>query len=180
VDDAEVSLALQFGNLAIVDKNTAYIYDAVWSLAAAIASTAEQNRHNASWVLSGDDVMRHISSGRVRGFEGVSGNRQFLTNGDWDLNHTRIDITNFGRERGAPAGKHAVVGWMDAASMELTLSSEDSIVWANGEAHPHVRSSHWVPLLPYRHLILALFGDRIDCHTDKSAYYTCVSTDIIE
>lgn len=129
--------ALQYGNSVIIDKYTAHTYDAVWSMAVAAASALRDSNGTVE-VPTGSEVMKRIVDMKVTRFNGAGGVREFLPSGDWDISHTRVEITNYGRRGAESEARHVVVGWLDVNDSEVMLSETEHIVWANGEEYPFV------------------------------------------
>lgn len=130
---------LQLARSMPLDSYSAYMYDAVWSVAAGAAAAAAASPSGAG-PLSSSDFLREVASGSIPSFSGAAGLRRLQPSGDWDLGHTYVEITNFGTPGGAAAPRHAVVAQVDLTSMEVTLASDERIVWADGREYPYVSS----------------------------------------
>jgi hypothetical protein len=146
-DIDEAAFNATFEALHPLEATTAYslfTYDAVWSAAIGIAAATAAGAAGANGseaVVRGSDVMAIMAAGEFPEFEGAAGWRAFLRNGDWDLSHSFIEISNFGTPRGADQPRHAVVATVDLASYELSFVEGEAIVWANGKEYPYVSPS---------------------------------------
>eukprot|EP00873_Tetraselmis_striata_P008965 jgi/Tetstr1/429229/TSEL_001892.t1 len=136
-DRDKLAQELQVAHLVPLDKYTAYVYDAVWSAAVGMAAAAAAAA-NATEPPTGKEFLRGIAEGGMPAFTGAAGRRAFLLNGDWDLNHTYVEITNYGTPKGASVPRHAAVARVDVTSMEVTMLPAERIVWASGREYPHV------------------------------------------
>lgn len=116
------------------------MYDAVWSIAfgMAAAALAKWNSTEGSQAVTGTEVEELIQSGRFPAFEGASGRRAFLSNGDWDLNHTDIIVSNYATPPGLAEARHVDVAAIHVATYEVELLDEP-VVWSNGREYPYVR-----------------------------------------
>eukprot|EP00873_Tetraselmis_striata_P042902 jgi/Tetstr1/463166/TSEL_008100.t1 len=115
------------------------MYDAVWSIAfgMAAAALAKWNSTEGSQAVTGTEVEELIQSGRFPAFEGASGRRAFLSNGDWDLNHTDIIVSNYATPPGLAEARHVDVAAIHVATYEVELLDEP-VVWSNGREYPYV------------------------------------------
>jgi hypothetical protein len=122
-------------------------YDAVWTAAIGLA-TAARLRASASTaggdssntVVTGSEIMQLMKLGQFPVFNGSAGRRAFLPNGDWDLSHTVMEVTNYGTPPGATQPRHATIATIDLGTYDVTVVEGEKAVWANGREYPHVRA----------------------------------------
>jgi hypothetical protein len=112
----------------------------VWSAAISIAAAkaAKVGTEAEGTLVTGDDVMRVLETDSFPPFNGSTGWRDYLTNGDWDLNHTFVEITNYGTPPGASEPRHAVVANVSLDDYSVTMVAGETIVWSSGEEYPYV------------------------------------------
>jgi ABC-type branched-subunit amino acid transport system substrate-binding protein len=121
-------------------------YDAVWSAAIGIAAAAAAKGNSSDGQpVSGGAVMDLMRTGKFPEFQGAWGRRNFLSNGDTDLNHTRIEISNYGRPPGAERARHAVIARIDLQTNAVTMLSDEKAVWGNGRQYPYVSLALFLP-----------------------------------
>jgi len=120
-------------------------YDAVWTAAIGVA-TAARLRSRASTAggasadtdVTGSEIMQLMESGKFPVFNGSAGHRAFLPNGDWDLSHTVMEVTNYGTPPGATHPRHAAIATIDLGTYGVTMVEGEKAVWANGREYPYV------------------------------------------
>jgi hypothetical protein len=138
------STSFAYGALGPAAAIWAYLaYDTVWSAAIAIAAAASAKAEAGmdDTHVTGDDVMRAFETGIVPAFEGATGHLAYLGNGDLDLNHTLIEITNYGTPAGASEPRHAVVATVSPSNYTVSIVEGEAIVWSNGKQFPYVSTS---------------------------------------
>lgn len=113
------------------------MYDTVWSAAVGLAAAARAMDAPGA-IPTGTDVAGVFEKGLFPVFKGTIGPRGYLANGDWDLNHTNIEIGNYGTPRGASEARLAIVATIDLGTYQLTIVEDEVIVWANGRQYPYV------------------------------------------
>jgi ABC-type oligopeptide transport system substrate-binding subunit len=141
-DDAATSFVNIYNNLGLAGTAvyTYLAYDMVWSAAISVAAAAaaKVNTEAEGTRVTGDDVMRVFETGSFRPFNGSTGLRDYLTNGDWNLNHTFVVVTNYGTPPDASEPRHAIVANVSLDDYSVTMVAEEAIVWSNGEQYPYV------------------------------------------
>jgi hypothetical protein len=143
-DNATASFVEVHKNLGSGTQIYAYLaYDMVWSAAISIAAAAaaKVDTEAEGIPVTGDDVMRVFETDSFRPFNGCTGRRDYLTNGDWDVSHTFMEIINYGTPPGASKPRHAVVATVSLDDYSVTMMEDEAIVWSNGEEFPYVSRS---------------------------------------
>lgn len=122
-------------------------YDAIWSIAigAAAAARFAPGADGPGAQVTGTDVMQLIQKGAFPEFEGAAGRRGFLPNGGTDLNHTFLEISNYGTLRGSESPRLAVVAKFDLQSRHVEMVPGQAVVWANGREYPYVSATIYLP-----------------------------------